>query len=91
MSTENRQKVAESVSEADVSRQGFVVSSMTFISRVSGLVRDIAFSYVFGASNLADVFFVAFRIPNFFRRVFAEGAFNQAFIPVLVEFSAEGK
>ena len=54
------EKVAESVSEADVSRQGFVVSSMTFISRVSGLVRDIAFSYVFGASNLADVFFVAF-------------------------------
>ena len=91
MSTENRQKVAESVSEADVSRQGFVVSFMTFISRVSGLVRDIAFSYVFGASNLADVFFVAFRIPNFFRRLFAEGAFNQAFIPVLVEFKAKGK
>ena len=91
MSTENEQKVNPENSTASVARQGFVVSSMTLISRISGLLRDIAFSYVFGASHLADIFFVAFRVPNFFRRLFAEGAFNQAFIPVLVGFKAKGR
>ena len=90
MSTENEQKLSRE-SSRDVARQGVVVSSMTLLSRISGLMRDIAFSYVFGASHLADIFFVAFRVPNFFRRLFAEGAFNQAFVPVLVEFKAKGR
>ena len=94
MSTENREKLAEVEGEGSsqkVARQGFIVSFMTFFSRVSGLIRDIALSYVFGASAMADVFFVAFRIPNFFRRLFAEGAFNQAFIPVMVDFKSKGR
>ena len=94
MSTENREKLAELEKEGSsqkVARQSFIVSFMTFSSRVSGLMRDLALSYIFGASAMADVFFVAFRIHNFFRRLFAEGAFNQAFIPVMVEFKAKGR
>ena len=59
---------------------------MTLLSRISGLVRDIAFASVLGTSAAADAFFVAFRIPNFFRRIFGEGAFSVAFIPVFTEF-----
>jgi putative peptidoglycan lipid II flippase len=59
---------------------------MTLLSRISGFVRDVVLSYFFGASGIADAFFVAFRIPNFFRRLFAEGAFNQAFVPVLARY-----
>ena len=64
---------------------------MTLLSRISGLVRDIALAYLFGASAAAALLFVAFRIPNFFRRLFAEGAFNQAFVPVLMEYKAKGQ
>lgn len=56
------------------------------LSRVSGLARDMVLSYLVGAQGVADAFFVAFRIPNFFRRLFAEGAFNQAFVPVLARY-----
>ncbi len=59
---------------------------MTVISRISGLVRDMVLSFFFGATPVADAFFVAFRIPNFFRRLFAEGAFSQAFVPVLAGY-----
>ncbi len=59
------------------------VGSMTLISRVLGFVRDIIIARLFGASAEADAFFVAFKIPNFFRRLTAEGAFSQAFVPVL--------
>ncbi|MCP5146228.1 MAG: murein biosynthesis integral membrane protein MurJ [Gammaproteobacteria bacterium] len=59
---------------------------MTLLSRVLGLVRDIIIATVFGASMAADAFVVAFRIPNLFRRLFAEGAFSQAFVPVLAEY-----
>lgn len=62
------------------------VSGMTLISRISGLIRDIAFAQVIGSSGSADAFFVAFRIPNFLRRIFGEGAFSQAFVPVLSEY-----
>ena len=55
------------------------VGSMTLVSRVTGLVRDIAFAQFLGSGALADAFFVAFRIPNFFRRVFGEGALSVAF------------
>ena len=60
----------------------FVVSIMTLISRILGLLRDIIFASYFGASGGTDAFFVAFKIPNFMRRLFAEGAFSQAFVPV---------
>lgn len=62
------------------------VGSMTSISRVLGLIRDIVLARLFGAGLGADAFFVAFRIPNFLRRLFAEGAFSQAFVPVLSEY-----
>lgn len=60
-------------------------SSMTMISRVLGLGRDIAMSHVFGASAATDAFVIAFRIPNFMRRLFAEGSFSTAFVPVFTE------
>ena len=63
-----------------------LVGAMTLLSRVFGLVRDVVVANLFGASAAADAFFVAFKIPNFFRRLFAEGAFSQAFIPVLSEY-----
>ncbi|WP_404415243.1 murein biosynthesis integral membrane protein MurJ [Marinospirillum sp.] len=69
---------------------GLVVSAMTFLSRILGLARDIVIATLIGAGGAADAFFVAFKIPNFLRRLFAEGAFNQAFIPVLAEY-AENK
>lgn len=59
--------------------------SMTMLSRVFGLVRDIAFSRAFGANWMTDAFWVAFRIPNFMRRLFAEGSFSTAFVPVFTE------
>jgi len=62
-----------------------VVSLMTLASRVLGFVRDILLAAQFGVSAATDVFFVAFRIPNLFRRLFAEGAFAQSFVPVLTE------
>jgi len=67
-----------------------LVGSMTMLSRVLGLVRDIVFARVIGADGLADAFFVAFKIPNFLRRLFAEGAFSQAFVPVLAEYRHKG-
>lgn len=63
-----------------------IVSLMTMISRVFGLIRDMVIAFFFGAGAGADVFFLAFRIPNLFRRLFAEGAFAQAFVPVLSEY-----
>ncbi|WP_028452732.1 murein biosynthesis integral membrane protein MurJ [Chitinilyticum aquatile] len=61
------------------------VSSMTMISRVLGLVREIIISHTFGAGTATDVFFTAFKLPNLLRRIFAEGAFSQAFVPILAE------
>lgn len=66
-------------------RSGLIVSCMTFISRILGLVRDVVVANLMGAGAAADVFFFANKIPNFLRRLFAEGAFAQAFIPVLTE------
>jgi putative peptidoglycan lipid II flippase len=60
-----------------------IVSLLTLASRVTGLVRDVLMTSVFGVSAMTDAFYVAFRIPNLFRRVFGEGAFSQAFVPVL--------
>ncbi len=63
-----------------------VISGMTFISRIFGYVRDAVIFIFLGATGSTDAFFVAFRIPNFLRRLFAEGAFSQAFVPVLSEY-----
>lgn len=65
------------------------VSGMTMVSRVTGLIRENLMARMFGASVATDAFFVAFRIPNLLRRLFAEGAFSQAFVPILGEFKAQ--
>jgi putative peptidoglycan lipid II flippase len=64
------------------------VSLLTLASRITGLVRDLLMASMFGANALTDAFNVAFRIPNLFRRLFAEGAFSQAFVPVLAASKA---
>jgi putative peptidoglycan lipid II flippase len=67
-----------------------LVGAFTLLSRVLGLVRDIVFARLFGASIVMDAFFVAFKIPNIFRRFSAEGSFSQAFVPVFAEYD-EGR
>ncbi|MCI0401198.1 MAG: murein biosynthesis integral membrane protein MurJ [Gammaproteobacteria bacterium] len=62
---------------------------MTLISRVLGLLRDMVIAQLFGATAGSDAFFVAFKIPNFLRRLFAEGAFSQAFVPVVTEYKTK--
>ena len=62
------------------------VSGMTFLSRILGFVRDFVIARTFGAGMMTDAFFVAFRLPNLLRRLFAEGAFSQAFVPMLAEY-----
>lgn len=65
------------------------VGSMTFVSRILGFVRDTLIARVFGAGMLSDAFIVAFKIPNLLRRVSAEGAFSQAFVPILAEYKSQ--
>ncbi|MDP2752085.1 MAG: murein biosynthesis integral membrane protein MurJ [Rhodocyclaceae bacterium] len=62
------------------------VSGMTLLSRILGFVRDFVIARTFGAGAMTDAFFVAFRLPNLLRRLFAEGAFSQAFVPILAEY-----
>lgn len=70
-------------------RSGMIVSAMTLLSRVLGLIRDIVVASLLGAGATSDVFLFANRIPNFLRRLFAEGAFSKAFVPVLAEYNAD--
>ena len=70
-------------------RSSLLVGIMTMLSRVLGLVRDVVIAGYFGSTAAADAFFVAFKIPNFLRRLFAEGAFSQAFVPVLSEYRTQ--
>ncbi len=65
------------------------VSAMTLISRLSGFVRDIIVARIFGAGMATDAFFIAFKLPNLLRRIFAEGAFSQAFVPILAEYKTQ--
>jgi putative peptidoglycan lipid II flippase len=67
-----------------------VVGSMTLLSRLLGFIRDMLIGQIFGVNGSTDAFFVAFKIPNFLRRLFAEGAFSQAFIPVLADYKQQG-
>ena len=77
-----------------MSRQLFkstvIVSIMTLISRVLGFVRDMLIAQVFGADVATDAFFVAFKVPNFLRRLFAEGAFAHAFVPAIADYKEQG-
>ncbi|TKB44244.1 murein biosynthesis integral membrane protein MurJ [Thalassotalea mangrovi] len=70
-------------------KSGIIVSAMTLVSRVLGLVRDVVIARFMGTDAGADVFFFANKIPNFLRRLFAEGAFAQAFVPVLSEYQSK--
>jgi putative peptidoglycan lipid II flippase len=72
-----------------IARNTTTVGGFTLISRVLGLARDVVFAYLFAASAAMDAFFVAFKIPNFFRRMFGEGAFSQAFVPVFGEYHSQ--
>jgi putative peptidoglycan lipid II flippase len=75
-----------SVTEREqVSQAAGTVGFFTFLSRILGLVRDIVVARFFGAGLVTDAFFVAFRIPNLLRRLFAEGSLTIAFIPVFTE------
>ena len=70
-------------------RSTSIVGGLTLLSRVTGLLRDMVYSRMFGAGVLMDAFLVAFKIPNFMRRLFAEGAFSQAFVPVVSEYKVQ--
>ena len=67
-------------------RSTSVVGAMTLLSRITGLVRDMLYAQLFGANDFMDAFLMAFRIPNFLRRITGEGAFSQAFVPVVSEY-----
>jgi len=67
----------------------FAVSSITMISRVLGFVRDTLIARIFGAGMATDAFFITFKLPNLLRRIFAEGAFSQAFVPILAEYKSQ--
>ena len=70
-----------------------VFAIFTFLSRILGMAREVIIAIIFGATGFMDAYLVAIKVPNFFRRLFAEGAFNQAFVPILAEYSdgAEAK
>ena len=71
-------------------RSTSVVGAMTLLSRVTGLGRDVVYAQLFGANLFMDAFLMAFRIPNFLRRITGEGAFSQAFVPVVAEYRLKG-
>ena len=83
-------KSSQEKQDTGLLRSSALVGFFTMLSRFAGLARDIVFARIIGANALADVFFVAFKIPNFFRRLFAEGAFAQAFVPILAEYREQG-
>ncbi len=66
-----------------------MVGGITLISRILGFIRDVVIAFIFGAGTNTDAFFIAFKIPNFMRRLFAEGAFSQAFTPILSEYKTK--
>jgi putative peptidoglycan lipid II flippase len=71
-------------------RNTFTFGAMTLVSRILGFARDVVLARWFGATAATDAFFVAFKIPNFLRRLFAEGSFSLAFVPVLAEYREKG-
>lgn len=90
-SQEKTQKQAEDLEERIASSAG-IVAIGTFSSRILGFIRDMILASAFGASTVADAFYVAFRIPNFLRELFAEGSMSAAFVPVFSEYlTVKGK
>ena len=81
--------VAATLHRVSLFKSASTVSLWTLASRITGFARETLIASVFGANALTDAFNVAFRIPNLFRRLFAEGAFAQAFVPVLASTRAE--
>lgn len=71
--------------DSQITRSAAVISGATLVSRVLGFLRDVVIAFALGAGPLADAFFVAFRIPNLLRRLFAEGSLTMAFVPVFTE------
>ena len=88
-SSKQNQNIKSVPKKAGLLRSGAVTAFATFLSRILGMLRDIAIASLLGASLSADVYFFANRIPNFFRRLFAEGAFSQAFVPVMSKCKEE--
>src|SRR5881394_4263048 len=70
-------------------RQFSIVGGFTLLSRVTGFLRDIMLAAILGAGPVADAFFVALRLPNHFRAIFAEGAFNAAWVPAYAHVNGE--
>ncbi len=85
----DRDALAATLRRVSLFKSASTVSLLTLVSRITGFARETLIATVFGASALTDAFNVAFRIPNLFRRLFAEGAFSQAFVPVLAATRAE--
>src|SRR5687768_18348415 len=78
------------MSRSGLLRSTAVFSAMTLLSRVAGLARDLLQASLFGTGAAVSAFVVAYRIPNYLRRVFAEGSFSSAFVPVLSELKQKG-
>ena len=74
----------------EITRSAGMVGSLTLLSRIAGYVRDMVIAYFFGASASTDAFWVAFRIPNLLRRLFAEGSLTISFIPVFTDYLEKG-
>src|SRR5512139_637369 len=72
-----------------IARSAGIISLATFISRVLGYAKDMILARYFGATGISDTFFVAFRIPNLLRELFAEGSMSSAFVPVLTRVQTE--
>lgn len=87
---DNNKNARTAVSGRSLLRSTGVIGAMTVLSRILGLVRDMVFTRLFGAGYAMDAFIIANRIPNMLRRFFAEGAFSQAFVPVLNEVREKG-
>lgn len=87
--TDNNNEKADKKAAPGLLRSSLIVSCMTMLSRILGLVRDVVLAAGVGATASADAFFIAFKIPQFLRRLFAEGAFSQAFVPVLSEYQTK--
>jgi putative peptidoglycan lipid II flippase len=68
-----------------------IISFFTLFSRILGMIRDMVLMSVFGTGGMMDAFLVAFKLPNFLRRLFAEGAFAQAFVPVLSDYQHQAQ
>ena len=85
----NKQETKKNLNSLKLLASSGIVSFWTFISRILGLLRDIVFTSLLGAGVALDAYVVITKIPNVFRRIFAEGAFNQAFDPVLSEYKEE--